>query len=72
LRTKETEDDKTDELPEVGKDKFFEVSDSLKDTFKDGRKTTDKGFSLLSAFGSHGSESENDDKGNVCTLNGKV
>lgn len=48
-------------LPEVSKDKFFEVSDSLKDAFKPSSKDLDepKGFSLLSAFGT-GTSKEND------------
>ncbi|XP_076110217.1 nucleolar protein 8-like isoform X1 [Mytilus galloprovincialis] len=57
-----TENEENEEvLPEVSKDKFFEVSDSLKDAFKPSSKDLDepKGFSLLSAFGT-GTSKEND------------
>ncbi|CAC5405959.1 unnamed protein product [Mytilus coruscus] len=47
-------EEKEEDLPEVSKEKFFSVSDSLKDAFKPSSKDSDepKGFSLLSAFGS--------------------
>ncbi|XP_052061672.1 nucleolar protein 8-like [Mytilus californianus] len=47
-------EEKEEDLPEVSKEKFFAVSDSLKDAFKPSSKDSDepKGFSLLSAFGS--------------------
>ncbi|XP_063444747.1 nucleolar protein 8-like isoform X2 [Mytilus trossulus] len=67
-----TENEENEEvLPEVSKDKFFEVSDSLKDAFKPSSKDLDepKGFSLLSAFGTGTSKEkdiendENEDSG---------
>lgn len=50
-------------LPEVSKDKFYEISDSLKDTFISKAKapTQQSGtFSLLAAFGKAGNEQTED------------
>ncbi|XP_060592460.1 uncharacterized protein LOC132747157 [Ruditapes philippinarum] len=58
-------------LPEVTKEKFYEISDTLKNTFVEKAKaTTDApssggGFSLLAAFGTHYSDDDSDDDANV-------
>ena len=39
------------DLPEVSKERFFEMSDSIKDAFKKREETKSEGFSLLAAFG---------------------
>jgi hypothetical protein len=58
-------------LPEVTKEKFYEISDMLKNTFVEKAKaTTDApssggGFSLLAAFGTHYSDDNSDDDANV-------
>lgn len=48
------------ELPEVSKERFFEVSDSLKNTFAKKSEDESKGFSLLAAFGRRDNDSDDE------------
>lgn len=42
-----------EELPEVSKEKYFKISDSLKDAFTTSTPDNAKGFSILAAFGAN-------------------
>ena len=60
----EAETDAQPMLPEVSKERFFEVSESIKDAFKKNEESEPKGFSLLAAFGRKDSDSE-EEIGNI-------